>query len=124
MKVLSRLEQPNEWSWLQARARMAICDHLLSLASATTLQAGDDLKAWISGHWILQAEKQIQVIIQLQEPEYVMTSLEHFADSMVLFFDEVRMLPPQILQQPRQISLKRKSLNKRVYLLTRSDTID
>ena len=26
-KVLSRLEQPNEWSWLQARARMAICDH-------------------------------------------------------------------------------------------------
>ena len=75
---------------------MAICDHLLSLASGTALQAGDDLKDQMDqrADWILQAEKQIQVIIQLQEPEYVMTSLEHFADSMVLFFDEVRMLPP------------------------------
>ena len=75
---------------------MAICDHLLSLASGTTLQAGDDLKGQMDqrANWILQAEKQIHVIIQLQEPEYVMTSLEHFADSMVLFFDEVRMLPP------------------------------
>lgn len=95
-KVLSQIEQPNEWSWLQARARMAICDHLLRLASETTLEADEDLKNQMDerANWILQAEKQIQVIIQLQEPEYVMTSLEHFADSMVLFFDEVRMLPP------------------------------
>ena len=95
-KVLSQIEQPNEWSWLQARARMAICDHLLRLASETTLQADDDLKSQMDqrANWILEAEKQIQVIIQLQEPEYVMASLEHFADSMVLFFDEVRMLPP------------------------------
>ena len=95
-KVLGHLEQPNEWSWLQARARMAICEHLLILASDTTLQAGDGLKVQMDqrANWILQAEKQIQVIIQLQEPEYVMKSLEHFADSMVLFFDEVRMLPP------------------------------
>ena len=95
-KVLSQIEQPNEWSWLQARARMAICDHLLRLASETALQADDDLKSQMDqrANWILEAEKQIQVIIQLQEPEYVMASLEHFADSMVLFFDEVRMLPP------------------------------
>ena len=53
---------------------MAICDHLLTLASDTTLQAGDDLKEQMDqrANWILQAEKQIQVIIQLQEPEYVM----------------------------------------------------
>ena len=95
-KVLTKLEQPNEWSWLQARARMAICDHLLDLASQTPLEATENLTIQMDqrASWILQAEKQIQVIIQLQEPEYVMASLERFADAMVLFFDEVRMLPP------------------------------
>ena len=95
-KVLQQLEQPNEWSWLQARARMAICDHLLTLASQTSLEATADLKTQMDqrADWILRAEQQIQVIIQLQEPEYVMVSLERFADAMVLFFDEVRMLPP------------------------------
>ena len=95
-KTLDRLEQPNEWSWLQARARMAMCEYLLSLAGETSLDASTTLKEQMDqrARWILKAEKQIQVIIQLQEPEYVLTGLEVFADAMVLFFDELRMLPP------------------------------
>lgn len=95
-KTLEQLEQPNEWSWLQARARMAICQYLLSLASESPLDASEFLKEQMDkrADWIIKAEKQIQVIIQLQEPEYVLTGLEVFADAMVLFFDELRMLPP------------------------------
>ncbi len=95
-RTLERLEQPTEWSWLQARARMALVNHLLSQASQTTLEPTDDLKVQMDrrAQWILEAERQLQVIIQLQEPEYVLTGLETFADSMVLFFDELRMLPP------------------------------
>ena len=95
-KTLAQLEQPNEWSWLQARARMAICQYLLSLASESPLDASESLKEQMDkrADWIIKAEKQIQVIIQLQEPEYVLTGLEVFADAMVLFFDELRMLPP------------------------------
>ncbi len=95
-RTLEKLEQPTEWSWLQARARMAVVHHLLSQASQTTLEPTDDLKTQMDqrANWILEAEQQLQVIIQLQEPEYVLTGLETFADSMVLFFDELRMLPP------------------------------
>ena len=97
-KTLLKLEQPNEWSWLQARARMAICRYLISKAQQTPLEASVDLKTQMDdrANWILQADKQIQVIIQLQEPEYVLLGLEEFADSMVVFFDALRMLPPPV----------------------------
>ena len=68
-------------------------------------------------NWILQAEKQIQVIIQLQEPEYVMTSLEHFADSMVLFFDEVRMLPPPPDFTPTQADIFEEEIAQQASIL-------
>ena len=118
-KVLTQIEQPNEWSWLQARARMAICDHLLQVASQTPLEPTGDLKVQMDkrANWILQAENQIQVIIQLQEPEYVMVSLEHFADSMVLFFDELRMLPPPPEFTPTQASIFEEELSQQATVL-------
>ena len=118
-KVLTKLEQPNEWSWLQARARMAICDHLLQLASQTPLETTEDLKTQMDqrANWILQAEKQIQVIIQLQEPEYVMVALESFADSLVLFFDEVRMLPPPSDFTPTQSSIFEEEMSRQSTVL-------
>ena len=118
-KVLSQLEQPNEWSWLQARARMAVCDHLLRLASQIPLEATDTLKFQMDQRatWILQAEKQIQVIIQLQEPEYVMASLEQFADAMVLFFDELRMLPPPLDFTPTQAAIFEDEMSQQATVL-------
>ena len=118
-KVLEQIEQPTEWSWLQARARMAICDHLLTLASQTSLEATEDLKTQMDrrADWILRAEQQIQVIIQLQEPEYVMVSLERFADAMVLFFDEVRMLPPPPEFTPTQADIFEEEISQQAAVL-------
>lgn len=118
-KVLSQLEQPNEWSWLQARARMAVCDHFLRLASQMPLEATENLKEQMDqrANWILQAEKQIQVIVQLQEPEYVMVSLEQFADAMVLFFDELRMIPPPSDFTPTQATIFEDEMSQQATVL-------
>ena len=118
-RTLGELEQPNEWSWLQARARMAMCTLLLERANESALMAEGDLQAQMNmrADWILAAEKQIQVIIQLQEPEYVLLSIEAFADSLLLFFDELRMLPPPDTFTSTQVQLYESQLQEQAEML-------
>ena len=48
----------------------------------------------VRANWILTAEKHIRMIIQLQEPDYVLKSIESLADALVLFHDDLISLPP------------------------------
>ena len=97
-KALASLETPTEWSWLQARARMAICKELLHLAQNTELLLDENLNAAmdVRANWILTAERHIRMIVQLQEPDYVLQSIESLADALVLFHDDLVSLPPPV----------------------------
>ncbi len=106
-KTLDELVTPTEWSWLQARARMAICEHMFEKAQSIEVLIGVDLENRMDerANWILEAEKHIQVIIQLQEPEYVLRSIESIADALVTFYDDVASIPP-----PQDFTLTQRSI--------------
>lgn len=95
-RTLESLETPTEWSWLQTRARLSICQALLGMAQETELLLTEELNALMDerANWILAAERHIRMIIQLQEPDHVLQSIEALADALVLFHDELVSLPP------------------------------
>ena len=102
------MASPSEWSWLQARARMAICEHMFEQAQSIEIFIEDlDKRMDDRANWILEAENHIQVIIQLQEPEYVLQSIESLADALVVFYDELASVPP-----PKNFTLAQREIFK------------
>lgn len=95
-KNLQSMQSAHEQTWLQARARFTLCSYLLQEAQQIGLFADDTLSGNMDlrSNLILDAEKQLRVIMQLQEPEYALRGVEAIGDALILFYDDMVQIPP------------------------------
>ena len=108
-KTFGKLVSPQEHAWLQARAKMALAEELLFQAEQIELftveEIEDSLK--IRANLIIQAERQVQSIIALNEPEYALSGLSRVADSMLVLYDDLLASQP-----PSEFTKEQKELYK------------
>jgi hypothetical protein len=90
-KTLEKLSSPEEHSWLQSRAKMALAEELLLQAAKVELIPSRDLNDSLKerADLIIQAERQVQSIIALNEPEYALKGLSKVADAMLVLYDDL-----------------------------------
>ena len=97
-RALGKLKSPQEHPWLQSRAKMALADELLFQAGELQLLTASDLEESLQtrADLIIQAERQVQSIIALNEPEYALLGLTRVADAMLVLYDDLlASLPPE-----------------------------
>lgn len=94
-QALNHLESPMEHSWLQARARMALSDYLLNQALQIAIVPTDEMTNLVNtrSDLIIQAERQVQKMIQLQEPQYALAGLEDIGDALLFLYDDLLAMP-------------------------------
>ena len=104
-KSLQSMKSPHEQTWLQARARFTLCVYLLQEGQKIELIADDSLSSNMDlrSNMILDAEKQLRVIMQLQEPEYALRGVEAMGDALIFFYDDmVQISPPDHFTHSQQ----------------------
>jgi tetratricopeptide (TPR) repeat protein len=121
-RSLDSLENPRQHSWLQARARYALSTVLLEEARRIEIYGAQQAKRLNSrlqkrANLILQAEKNITVIIQLDEPEYALQGVVDVADAMIVFYDAIVATPPPGKFNDQQSKLFRNGMKDRASLL-------
>lgn len=112
---LELLESGQQHPWIQARARYALAQELLDQAHSIALspiKTGTKLndKLQERANLILAAEKQIAVVIQLDEPEYALQGLIDIADAMLILYDDLVAVPPPTSFTPDQAVLFRERM--------------
>ena len=89
--ALNKLASSQEHSWLQSRAKMALAEELLFQATQIELIPSRELNESLKerADLIIQAERQVQSIIALNEPEYALKGLSRVADAMLVLYDDL-----------------------------------
>jgi len=121
-RSIDSLENPRQHSWLQARARYALFTILLQEARRIEMKGAQQAKRLNRriqkrADLILEAEKHITVIIQLDEPEYALQGIVDVADAMVVFYDAIVATPPPKNFDNQQSKLFRSGMKNRASLL-------
>lgn len=110
-KTLGKLVSPQEHAWLQARAKMALAEELLFQAGQIELLTSEDLTKSLKDRadLIVQAERQVQSIIALNEPEFALDGLSRVADEMLVLYDDLLASQP-----PESFTKEQKELYQEV----------
>ena len=121
-RSLHKLDTPRQHSWLQARARYTLAQALLSKALKIELhgpveQMNEDLQA--RANLILQAEKQVTVILQLDEPEFALQGVLAVADALLILYDDLLSSTPPSSFTAGQASLYREKMAEKGSFLMR-----
>jgi len=118
-RTLNQLDSDHEHPWLQSKARLTLAEELLDSASDIEIIANDSLDDSLRqrANLIVAAERQVQMIISLNEPEQALIGLSQVADAMLMLYDDVILSPAPESFTTSQREIYQEELEERAKIL-------
>ena len=120
-RALTATEGSDELTWMRAKARAALTDHLLTTAAGIQMVHGRRARRNLEARAgnISAAERQVIAIANLGEAEYALAGLELLGDAYLALHDDLRALPPPSGLSAAQAGTYRAELEQKTAVLRR-----
>ena len=120
-RALTATEGSDDLTWMRAKARAALTDHLLTTAARIQMVHGRRARRNLEARAgnISAAERQVIAIANLGEAEYALAGLELLGDAYLALHDDLRALPPPSGLSAAQAGTYRAELEQKTAVLRR-----